>query len=150
MSTSEIISALVAVFGLPASLWFYFKLRYDSKQKEKEILQKTRQELDSNSSLQNIVQTLKAERLHNSVPQEPVQLDLRRLPAFLEDVASNWEFKTVSTKAAYDVIGEIVIWCDESKILWEGESPPRDETHWRLFNKFAAAIRSEKLRRDET
>ena len=150
MSTREFISSLMGASGWLAAGLTYWKSRSDAKQKEREILQKTRQELDSNSSLQNIVQTLEAERLYNSKVQEPVPLELRRLPAFLEDVASHWEFKTVSIKAAYDAIGKIVLWCDESKIMWEGENPPRQETHWRLFNKFAAAMRLEKLRRGET
>ncbi len=32
-------------------------------------------------------------------------------------------------------------------MLWQDERPPRSEVHWRLFNKFADAIRQEHQRR---
>ena len=68
---------------------------------------------------------------------------VRRLPAFLEIIASHWEFGDVSTRAAYDAFGHEVILCANSQFMWK--DAPRNDIWWRAFNKFAIAIQKQEI-----
>jgi len=143
----RIIFALFGLYGWLTALWIFLKHRRQAKEKEKRILQQTRTELDSNPMLQRIVLVLRAERNGETIIDHLGGYELRQFPAFLEDVGSHWEFDSVSIEAAYNTLGQEVILCDESKLMWQDENPPRSDTYWRLFNKFAKAIQAERLKR---
>ena len=143
----RIIFILLGLYGWLTALMMFLKHRRQAKEKEQRILRLTRDELDSSAMLQRILEILKAERDDEFIQDRLSGNELRQLPAFLEDLGSHWEFDSVSIAGAYDTIGQEVIWCDESKLMWQDEQPPRSDTYWRLFNKFAKAIQAERARR---
>jgi hypothetical protein len=143
----RIIFVLLGLYGWLTALIMFLKHRRQAKEKETRILQLTRSELDSNAMLQRILSILEAERNGEPIQDRLSGNELRQLPAFLEDLGSHWEFDSVSIAGAYDTLGQEVIWCDESKLMWQDEQPPRSDTYWRLFNKFARAIQAERARR---
>lgn len=143
----RIIFVLLGLYGWLTALMMFLKHRREAKEKEQRILRLTRDELDSSAMLQRILSILKAERDDEFIQDHLSGIELRQLPAFLEDLGSHWEFDSVSIAGAYDTIGQEVIWCDESKLMWQDEQPPRSDTYWRLFNKFSQAIQAEHARR---
>jgi hypothetical protein len=143
----RIIFVLLGLYGWLTALMIFLKHRRQAKEKETRILHLTRGELDSSAVLQRILSILEAERNGEPIQDRLSGNELRQLPAFLEDLGSHWEFDSVSIEGAYATLGQEVIWCDESKLLWQDEEPPRSDTYWRLFNKFAKAIQAERARR---
>ncbi len=143
----RIIFILLGLYGWVTALMMFLKHRRQAKEKENAILHLTRSELDSNAMLQRILAILKAERDDEFIQDHLSGNELRQLPAFLEDLGSHWEFDSVSIAGAYDTIGQEVIWCDESKLMWQDENPPRSDAYWRLFNRFSQAIQTERARR---
>ena len=143
----RIIFILLGLYGWLTALMMFLKHRRQAREKEERILRQTREELDFNAMLQRILSILKAERDDEFIQDHLSGNELRQLPVFLEDLGSHWEFDSVSIAGAYDTIGQEVIWCDESKLMWQDEQPPRSDTYWRLFNKFAKAIQAERARR---
>jgi hypothetical protein len=143
----QIIVILFGIYGWLTALVIFLKHRREVRQKEEKILRQTRRELDSDSNLQRIVSILRAERDGQPAEDHLNAYEMRQLPAFLENLAAHWEFDSVSIAGAYDALGQEVIWCDESKLMWNDEDPPRSDTYWRLFNKFAKAIQAERVRR---
>ena len=133
-----------AASGWLTAMW---KNRDRRKHRALRILQQARNELDSNSHLQKVLEILEAERANRSIPNDLHPWEMRGLPVFLESVATHWEFKIVDLDMAYDVVGHEVIICDESTLLWNGEDPPRAAIYWRLFNLFASAMQRERKRR---
>ncbi|HUJ71257.1 MAG TPA: hypothetical protein VLZ30_03380 [Verrucomicrobiae bacterium] len=146
-SVPRIIFILLGLYGWLTALMLFLKYRRQAKEKEERILHLTRTELDSNAILQRILSILNAERNGEPIQDHLSGNELRQLPAFLEDLGSHWEFDSVSIEGAYNTLGQEVIWCDESKLMWQDEQPPRSDTYWRLFNKFAKAIQAERARR---
>jgi hypothetical protein len=143
----RIIFVLLGLYGWLTALMMFLKHRRQAKEKEERILHLTRGELDSNAMLQRILSILSAERNGEPIQDRLSGNELRQLPAFLEDLGSHWEFDSVSIEGAYDTLGQEVIWCDESELMWQDEQPPRSDTYWRLFNKFAKAIQAERARK---
>ena len=143
----RIIFILLGLYGWLTALMMFLKHRRQVREKEERILHLTRSELDCSVMLQRILSILKAERNGEPMQDHLGGNELRQLPAFLEDLGSHWEFDSVSIEGAYDTLGQEVIWCDESKVMWQDEEPPRSDTYWRLFNKFARAIQDERTRR---
>jgi hypothetical protein len=131
--------------GVPA-IWQYRRQR---RLKEDGILKPARRELDNSERLQDAIKVLLDERRSNSRPTDLNPWLLRNLPAYLEGVATEWDFEALSIQAAYKRIGAEVILCAESKWLWEGEVPRERDIYWRLFNKFAKAMQDERIRRKE-
>ena len=139
----RIIFVLLGLYGWLTALMMFLKHRRQAKEKEQRILHQTREELDFNAMLQRILSILKTERDGEPIQDHLSGNELRQLPVFLEDLGSHWEFDSVSIEGAHDTIGQEVIWADESKLMWQDEQPPRSDTYWRLFNKFAKAIQAE-------
>ena len=142
----RIIFILLGLYGWLTALMMFLKHRRQAREKEERILRLTRSELDSNAMLQRILSILNAERNGEPIQDHLNGVELRQLPAFLEDLGSHWEFDSVSIEGAYRTLGLEVIWCDESKLMWQDEQPPRSDTYWRLFNKFAKEIQAERVR----
>lgn len=143
----RIIFVLLGLYGWLTALMIFLKHRRQAKEKEERILHLTRGELDSSDMLQRILSILKAERNGEPIQDRLSGTELRQLPVFLEDLGSHWEFDSVSIEGAYSTLGQEVIWCDESKLMWQDEQPPRSDIYWRLFNRFAKAIQAERARR---
>jgi hypothetical protein len=143
----QIVAVLFGIYGWLTALMMFLKHRREMSQKEENILRQTRRELDSDSNLQRIISVLRAEDNGQDIEDHLNAYEMRQLPAFLENLAAHWEFDSISIAAAYDGFGQEVIWCDESELMWEDEEPPRSDTYWRLFNKFAKAIQAERARR---
>jgi hypothetical protein len=67
--------------------------------------------------------------------------EMRKLPAFLEDVAQRWRFQFVSLSDVDAVFGDEVMLCDTSLAMWQDESEPKSDVFWGTFNRLAAALR---------
>jgi hypothetical protein len=143
----QIVFVLFGIYGWLTAVMMFLKHRREASQKEEKILRQTRRELDSDTNLQRIISILRAEDDGEPTEDHLNAYEMRQLPAFLENLAAHWEFDSISIAAAYDAFGKEVIWCDESELMWEDEEPPRSDTYWRLFNKFAKAIQAERARR---
>jgi hypothetical protein len=143
----QIVVVLFGIYGWLTALMIFLKHRRAISQKEEKILRETRRELDSDSNLQRIVSILRAESDGQPNGDHLNAYEMRQLPAFLENLAAHWEFDSLSIAGAYDGFGQETMWCDESKLMWRDEEPPRNDTYWRLFNRFAKAIQAERARR---
>jgi hypothetical protein len=137
---------MAAILGASICL-IILKRKHKTNQTEAKILANTRHQLDSNLTLQRIVMILRDEVNNRPIQDHLESWKMCQLPAFLEDIASQWEFRIVSIKGAYDTVGKEVVLCDESKLLWLNEESKRSNTYWHLFNRFAKAIQIEKARR---
>jgi len=146
----RVILTLLGLYGWLTALVMFFRHRREAQEKEQRILHLTRSELDSSTTLRRILSILKAERNGGQSQDHLSGNELRQLPVFLEDLGSHWEFDSVSIAGAYDTVGQEVIWCDESRLMWQDEDPPRSDTYWRLFNKFSKAIQAERVRRQSS
>ena len=78
--------------------------------------------------------------------------EMRRLPAFLEEtweeLKRNAKDQAIDISEIYDGLGEVVMLCDRSSLLWADEQRPKSPKYWRLFREFASAIWKEHVKRN--
>jgi hypothetical protein len=117
----------------------------------REELAKAREALERNVAFAQTLAALRVEKRGGSLSDAGAAgLNARNLPFFLEEeVGRPIRRGELSIEAAFDVFGDEVLLCYESRWLWADEETPRGGRHWRIFNELGAAFLSEGQQRHD-
>jgi len=105
-SFEKIATALLGASGWVAVAFTIWKSKQESKEKEAKILQEVTKEIGDSYLYKRIIQILKDEQEGKEILNPLPGWKMRQLPAFLESLASHWEYKFVSIESAYKTVGE--------------------------------------------